>query len=284
MRGICALYGTETDLRLSHIIPKFAIDYMKKTGTQFLRKIDEPDKRIQDGLKLYLLGEKAEQEFSKRERWFANSIFFPYLQTNPKSLTYDENLAYFLISVLWRVLLEQLTHEEVSNDTRLSFLRSVSEEWRLFLSEYKFPYLYNDLHIFFTDRIKLNTSELKNADVFFTRNIDATIVVNKDYSEVVIYAKFLRFIFWCNVKGINNNDKSTKVDYLSGTINFPQEMHHDFMIGFFGNRIRTFNSIPDLSDERKKKVNSFIMRNEEKFWESDLGQALRNDSNINKPS
>jgi len=82
MIGKCALYDNETELKLSHIIPKFAFDYMKKTGGKYLRTYENPDVRVQDGPKEYLLGEQAEQEFSKRERWFANNIFFPYMKDN----------------------------------------------------------------------------------------------------------------------------------------------------------------------------------------------------------
>lgn len=65
MKGICELYRIETELRESHIYPKFVIDYTKKTGSKYLRKFDNPNKRQQDGIKLHLLSEKAEQEFSK---------------------------------------------------------------------------------------------------------------------------------------------------------------------------------------------------------------------------
>lgn len=75
MKGHCKLYDREAELMKSHIIPKFAFDYMKKTGGYF-RALNNPNVRVQDGPKKYLLSTEAEQEFSKRERWFANNIFF----------------------------------------------------------------------------------------------------------------------------------------------------------------------------------------------------------------
>ena len=36
MKGKCALYDIETELKLSHIIPKFAFDYLKRTGGKYL--------------------------------------------------------------------------------------------------------------------------------------------------------------------------------------------------------------------------------------------------------
>ena len=61
MKGICALYDNETELMESHIFPKFIIKNTKKTGSQYLRRVIEPNKREQDGPKSYLLSFKAEQ-------------------------------------------------------------------------------------------------------------------------------------------------------------------------------------------------------------------------------
>lgn len=74
MKGICKLYHLETELQESHIFPKFVINYTKKTGSKYLRSFIEPDKRMQDGIKKHLLGQDAEQDFSKREKWFAEKF------------------------------------------------------------------------------------------------------------------------------------------------------------------------------------------------------------------
>ncbi|REA57549.1 hypothetical protein DSL64_23785 [Dyadobacter luteus] len=49
MKGICKLYEVEAELMESHIIPKFVIEHMKKTGSRFLRAFANPNKRMQDG-------------------------------------------------------------------------------------------------------------------------------------------------------------------------------------------------------------------------------------------
>lgn len=279
MKGICALYKIETDLRLSHIIPKFAFDYLKKTGSKYLRTHKNPNIRLQDGTKLYLLGEKAEQEFSKRERWFANNIFFPYFKNERKEFVYDDNLAYFSISILWRVLLEQLSHEEIKDNPKLTFLSDVEEKWRLFLSEYVYPYQYDDLNIFFTDRVVSHTSEEINIDTYLTRTIDATIIVNNNYSKVTIYAKFLRFIVWCNVKGIDNKNQTTSINFSAGTLSTLQSISDTFFAGFIFNRIKELNGGPKVKDQ--EKIHQEIKRDEENFWASDSGQSILNDIRLN---
>jgi hypothetical protein len=42
MEGICRLFDTEEDLKESHIYPKFAIAYLKKTGSKFFRNFTTP--------------------------------------------------------------------------------------------------------------------------------------------------------------------------------------------------------------------------------------------------
>ena len=108
MRGECKLYGTETELRASHIIPKFVIDYFKATGSRYLRRFNVPNQRLQDGIKRNYLCHEAEQLFGVKEKWFSEHIFKPFMENGKSSFQYDENLYYFLISVLWRCLLHQL--------------------------------------------------------------------------------------------------------------------------------------------------------------------------------
>ena len=92
MKGKCNLYDTIDDLRESHIYPKFVVKYFIDTGSKYMRNFIEPNKRLQDGPKLYLLSEKAEQIFSKREKWFSENIFIPYLKDGKSSFEYNEHL------------------------------------------------------------------------------------------------------------------------------------------------------------------------------------------------
>lgn len=113
MKGICALYDEETELLKSHIYPNFVIRYTKNTGSSYLRNFTEPEKRQQDGPKIPLLGFRAEQEFSQREKWFSETIFKPYLK-GKYSLKYNENLYFFTISFLWRIIHLNLRSSDLS--------------------------------------------------------------------------------------------------------------------------------------------------------------------------
>lgn len=285
MRGKCELYEIESDLKESHLIPKFAFDYMKKTGGKYLRTYDNPNKRKQDGPKYYLLGDKAEQEFGKRERWFANNIFFPYLRDNKTLFEYDESLSYFSISILWRILTDQLKHPSIYQNKKLEFLKDVKKEWRNFLAEYTFPQNYNDLNILLTDRIKSHTTNGINVDLYMSRTVDATIVVNSDYSKVAIYVKFLRFIIWSVVKGNPNDCEDLKIDFIKGRLSVPQIMKDDFFGGFLHHRINEIDNKPKPNKEQQDKITSEILKNEKGFWNSDAGKSMINDiNNLNKAS
>jgi len=104
--GKCALCGESAELEKSHIIPKFATDWIKKTGvTGKMLNNNVPTLRAQDGLKEYLLCGSCEDLFSKRgETPFATKIFHPFKKDKTRSFFYQEWLAFFVNSVQWRVL------------------------------------------------------------------------------------------------------------------------------------------------------------------------------------
>lgn len=281
MVGKCKLYGIESELRKSHIVPKFVFDYMKKTGGQFLRSYENPNKRVQDGIKKYLLGEKAEQEFSKRERWFSSNIFYPYLNENLQRFEYDENFAYFIVSVLWRVILDQLEHPS-SNEKKLDFLKEVADEWREFLSASKYPRNYNDLNVMLTDRLKSHNINSQNADLYISRYIDATIIINDDYSTVGVYVKFLRFMFWSILKGKPTQGENIKVKFNPGVLTLPQSVNDDYFGGFIFSRIKEIDDAPILSEVQQKKIVEEIMKSENNFWNTDAGISILNDYKLRK--
>ncbi|MBZ9688854.1 hypothetical protein G9F72_021260 [Clostridium estertheticum] len=104
--GTCALCKKENcTLELSHIIPKFVFRrIIKKSATGFMRNPFNPDERIQDGDKQYLLCGDCEDLFNVSETLFANKIFHPYKGDALKEFKYEEWLSFFISSVNWRNL------------------------------------------------------------------------------------------------------------------------------------------------------------------------------------
>lgn len=284
MKGNCALYNFETDLRESHIYPKFAIKYLKKTGSKYLRNVVEPNKREQDGLKLYLLSSKAEQEFGIREKWFAEKIFVPYLN-GKLSLNYNENLYYFGISFLWRILLTQFrTSNELKKQWYYSTLKKVETEWTDFLTKGILPRNYHNINLFFTDEIITNTTKLKGVDFYLTRTMDSTIVSSPNKSYLFIYGKFSKFIFWSIIKspdyGADLYDE--EIHPIKGAFDIPQSLEYEPFRIFLGNRIKGFNNLPKANSEQQKKIEHEIMKNPEKFLKSDVWRSISNDLDLEK--
>ncbi len=285
MRGICKLYQCECDLRESHIYPKFVIDHFKKTGSRFIRPFDMPNKRMQDGLKKYYLSERAEQEFGKREKWFAENIFRPYLSGEKKQFQYDENLYYFSLSFLWRVLINQLELPSIKALPYYQLLEEVELEWRNFLSAYQYPENPPKINLLFTDRVKSHDLGVPGVDYYFTRTLDSTIVSNDRNDFIVVYGKFLRFVFWVTIKTKSDvNNEFLLVNPIGGTFHIPQQLKDDGMGSFFMNRIKEIEALPKPSESQQNLIVKEILKNPEQFATSDAGQAIYNDHEHLNPS
>jgi len=115
MKEKCALYDFDCDLQKSHIIPKFVSKYFTATGSKYIRGFANPNQRLQDLYKMDLLSIKAENKFSIYEKWFAENIFKPYQISDLRSIHYNENLYYFVIPVLWRVIHREMKFHEYAD-------------------------------------------------------------------------------------------------------------------------------------------------------------------------
>jgi hypothetical protein len=75
MSGVCRLCGASAELQESHIVPAFVFRWRKETApTPFMRTSREPNRRVQDGLKLHWLCRNCEQTLSAYEKQFADTI------------------------------------------------------------------------------------------------------------------------------------------------------------------------------------------------------------------
>jgi hypothetical protein len=281
MIGICALYDIKTELLESHIYPKFVIKHTKKTGSSYLRNFVEPNKRAQDGPKINLLSFKAEQEFSIREKWFAENIFVPYLR-GEYSLKYDQNLYYFAMSFLWRIIHLQFRNNDLTKKWHFDKLLEVEKEWKKYLTKTVIPENFHNVNILLTDRIENNNSDIKGADFYLTRTLDATIVDNNSQSFLIIYGKFNRFIFYSVIKSPPINDElyDVEINPNGGTLEVPQGINYFPINSFLSNRMKGLEKLPKSSDFQQGIIEKEILKDPEKFWNSDLGQSLYNDINL----
>ena len=105
MSSKCALCGRQGAIRQSHIIPKFATKWIKRTSTTgLLAGPNDGAKRVQDGAKIRLLCDGCEGLFAKPEKYFADKVFYPFHNRSVRSFDYDDNLGLFAVLASWRAL------------------------------------------------------------------------------------------------------------------------------------------------------------------------------------
>lgn len=153
----CALCDKETELELSHIVPKMAIRQLKKTSAGAIRNTENPNVVVQDGEKHYLLCGECEDRFSKYEAYFARKLFHPYLKKETDTFDYTKELFYFIASVSWRsTYLDILDYVETGIED-IALLNCLIENEKIlkdFLLEKRSDLGTIENHIFFFDEIR----------------------------------------------------------------------------------------------------------------------------------
>ena len=275
MNGICALTRNETELRNSHIYPKFVIEWMKLTGAKYLRSYTSPNKRVQDGYKVYLLSEEAEQLFSKREKWFAENIFHKYHASVFNKLEYNENLFYFSISFLWRILVLELRKPNIENFWFHELMVETEKQWRDFLYLGYYPKNFDRIHLILTDTPIDHSLPSKNVDFFLTRSLDGTTVY--DDNNCSIFAKFSKFIFLAFLNDDESGMLGTKVNPIQGILQVPQKFENQHMMCFFSHRIIQYDDMALASENQQKTILQDIINNKEYYINSEAFKSMEFD-------
>lgn len=173
----CALCGKQGNIKQSHIIPKFALKWIKNTSaTGYLASAVDGARRIQDGIKLRLLCDDCEQRFSKPEKYFAEKIFYTF-HKHARSFAYDERLEYYATSLSWRAL--KLSYSEATRG-QPKFAAAVDRAeacWREFLlGKRRSISPYENHLIFLGDNTDLTGSS--SAIWYGTRGVDSTLAMS----------------------------------------------------------------------------------------------------------
>ena len=104
----CRLCENATDLRESHIVPKFVFRWLKSSSPTGIRQAVEPNRRVQDGWKRPFLCGTCEAILNKHETPFASKLFVPFHERAPsvRATThyYGDWCLPFCVSMSWRVL------------------------------------------------------------------------------------------------------------------------------------------------------------------------------------
>lgn len=274
---LCKLCKKEEQLKLSHIFSRFIVMWLRETGTGKFRNPELPNKREQDGPKEYLLCLKCENLFGVRENYFRNVVFFPYLEKECRFFKSTEELNYFVVSILWRILVTEI--EYLRQHKLYNKLVEAELLWRSYLYESSKLVKFNRFHILFTPNKQLEEYDtIPNFNRYITRDLDGTVVSNE--STTFVYAKFSRFIL------IGEIDNEIEFEPLfSGTQLIMDEnisANHQSIIfiefiEFLKNRVELGNRLYDsnLSTPQEKKIIESINRQKRKIANSDYMRAIR---------
>lgn len=191
----CRLCNQYTILLKSHVIPHFIIKRFKNTAhTGYMRRSDNINKRVQDGIKVHWLCEKCEALLSQFEKAFAENVFQPL--NSVSKVSYGDWFLKFSASLSWRVLLYYRESNLLNHLTEIQFqsLDTVEKAWKdVLLGSQPNPGIYQQHLIYLGQSIELPGNILsKNVQSYISRSIDMDVVSSPH--ECFTYTKFEHFI------------------------------------------------------------------------------------------
>lgn len=248
----CRFCDENKELRESHIIPKFVFRWLRKTGGEYFRNAENPNKRPQDGYKPRLLCNECEGIFGRWERKFANEIFYPYSDKHIEKFYYDSNLLKFATSVLYRVLTTCLP-DNLNNNHFQKFKQS-EKEWKLFLKDNTQLKSYGKIHIFLTDNSFVKQQQpVENFLNYYARGIDGALITNS--KTALVYAKLARVIIIGEITGFNNQGlKGTLINCNKGIINSSEMKLDNQLKCYLIDRVSQLNELYDKVSEKQRNI------------------------------
>lgn len=285
MIGKCRLCDEEKSLQESHIIPKFIFKWLKDTSaTGYLRKSNNINKRVQDGLKQPWLCTSCEQRISKWEKYFADKIFYP-LVTGVEKVGYNQELLKFCVSISWRTL---QYYNEISsllhlNDELRVKMKECLLEWKNFIlgnisspGEFELHFYNFNIQIFNT-----NHKLPRNIHRYLQRTVHIDVIATS--ITALVYVKLPNFILTGYIKLPNRSEwRETRVCVNNGIIapkemiSFPSQLWEYIMNK--AEKLDLANNL--LSGNQKEKIKEVYQKNITKVVDSRTFESLLKDINL----
>lgn len=282
MKGYCRLCKQETELLESHIVPNFIYRWLKESSvTGHFRSGETVNRRVQDGIKTYLLCSDCEKLFGVWENAFAQEIFVP-LHEGRAMNAYGPWLLKFSVSISWRILTyfkDGLDLNHFSED----LLRSVDNAlnvWQEFLLD-KRPHPDRcEQHMlpfrgFLADR---SDPELpSNSNRYVSRSVDIDAACSK--TQAYVYAKMCRILLVGFIEMKHRERwRDTKIHVKNGS---PEKQHYriptDIRNFMYYKARRLQKIVRTMSGRQWDKVGQDYRRNLDKFPDSEMFNAITQD-------
>lgn len=285
--GPCILCEKHMQLRISHVLPKFASDHIIRTSaTGFIRSHENPNVPKQDGDKKRLLCEGCEAILSKYESWFSSQVFKPYMSSKIIDIEYGEYLKSFAASLAIRTLAAHDFKADSGRDLNRYILRAVRIWRRLLLEGVQGDQFEHHLIVF--DYIKnTNIRTAGHLNMYLMRSISYDVLYQEKSEGVIVYSKLPGFLF---LSAINPKKlrgfKGTKI-FKKGTL---KSRESNYVIGegimeYIIEKVEKMSLIK-LSDGQAKKLagrlEDLTSRNPKKLLASDTARASFYDERLRK--
>jgi hypothetical protein len=290
MGGLCKLCGDKAELRESHILPEFALRWLKETGvTKYLRAGIAPNMRVQDGHKMPLLCQKCETLFSKDENEFNRNIFKPYVENGLDAngegtgaipeFIYKEWLLRFIISVHWRVLVSEGTTNIPIQYWPI--LKIFEETWRHFLRRLRPDTGICETHIVFLSSLTgakggglLHLGE--NVNYYILRTVDETLVRSDTKRKfLAVYSKLGPIAFFTAIMPSSLKGTADSKVRMRGSIKIAQKLNNVELNRFIlVTRPNEVKCIYEISERQNQKILKDMTMNPEQTLNSLSSKAF----------
>lgn len=285
MEGACHLCGRNDQLQLSHVIPKFVYTWTKESCPSFLRNSKEPNLRIQDGEKEYLLCWECEQRLGAWEKAFCESVFVPLHEnkTDPKDLQYEQWALKFAVSVSWRNLLYHRQHQKLLADhltqAQLTLADKAFDAWRQFLlGNREHPGQYEQ-HLLPLDIIENHTVPFLSPCInrYFVRAIDMDLL--RADGDVFTYTKMNRIAIFGFIEMKERNKwRGTKIQLKKGAVGTSNFYIPEYLLKYLSNRANEIAaSFSQISEKQSAKISESIMKDPDRAANSEIFRAVEQD-------
>lgn len=279
--GECKLCKQQAELQLSHILPAFAFKWQKaSSGNGHLRSTQEPNARVQDGIKKYWLCTSCEQLFSKSEQAFATQLFHPYLEHSGQNFSYAPWLLHFCVSVSWRVLALSLEVGNLQNwsDEELNAAKGAEIVWREFLlGKRPHPGSFRQHLVPMDEMADAAGNFPPNINRYFLRAI--AMDVCRAPGAVFTYGKLGRFmIFGAVMEKHPENWIGTKVNANEGVVG-PRSYNFPYWLHEYWNRQaqKVSGALESVSLRQQQKIEDAFRANIDRYSGCDAFVAMQAD-------
>lgn len=288
MPDICKLCNQEKPLRYGHIMPAFAVRWLKRTSATGYLKTLKSNTRVQETKRVYLLCHDCEQLLAGDEKQFCERIFIPYHERVRESFEYGPWLKRFIVGLHWKVL---VTKEDQYPVAAEGCFATAAQEWRSFLLSESTSHGSAELHLFLADVIDDATCTLPTKiNWYLARGFDLTPMYSEN-GMAGVYAKVIKILTFSYLTKTKANEKyeGTRIED-EGVLTTGQIIEGQlgpFILG----RARIIDRFPKtMSEQQMEKLFDKATQHPEEFvqsegyrtWEADRKLKRTSDTGLGK--